>query len=349
MWRFFQQQPENIEQELSLWRGLWDIVRWFSLGALTALIAYFSSIAWLGPTIKLPSEGTTPYFYVQPGTQDLALTLEKAIATAKKRLYCEIYTLSDNRMLTQLRQLSKKGVQVTILTDKNHAHRLQRILGANIAVFPSQGQGLMHRKIVVIDDTHIWLGSANLTWESLRAYPNFLVGLVSDAMAHDLQSKQTVYKEYTVAGQPLTMGLLPQWKEGLATLRAAIDGAKKSIKIAMFSWTRQDLAEAVIAAHQRGVAVEVILDHDNAQLGHNHKIRRLLQEKGIPVYLYKKQHLMHHKMVWIDEKTLITGSANWTQAAWGKNYEIVLTLPKISFYQNKLLQNMWGMLRHASA
>ena len=109
----------------------------------------------------------------------------------------------------------------------------------------------------------------------------------------------------------------------------------------MFTWTRFDLADAVISAKKRGVNVEVILDR-NASNGVSQKIAKKLLEGGISVRVNQGQELLHHKLLLIDNETLVNGSANWTKAAFTNNDDFFLILSPLTDSQRKALDEMWA-------
>lgn len=110
-----------------------------------------------------------------------------------------------------------------------------------------------------------------------------------------------------------------------------INSAQSSVKVAIFSFTDQKIADALIAAHQRGVKVEVITDP--AQFKERYSKVTLLQKEGIKVLEYNpnyvsdmRSNLMHHKFAIIDTVKVITGSFNWTVAAQKRNQENLVVL-----------------------
>jgi phosphatidylserine/phosphatidylglycerophosphate/cardiolipin synthase-like enzyme len=125
----------------------------------------------------------------------------------------------------------------------------------------------------------------------------------------------------------------------------ALDAARKSIHIAMFSFDDRELGEAVIRAHRRGVEVRVLLDEGqgNGVWGEYPK----LVAAGIPVLVEHAPGLMHHKFAVIDRRIVITGSYDWTEAANERNFEnvVIIECPGIArAYVNEFNQ-LWAELR----
>ena len=94
-------------------------------------------------------------------------------------------------------------------------------------------------------------------------------------------------------------------------MKSYIDFAKKSIDLAIFSFTNDDLANAVLAAHKRGVTVRIITD-DEAMKGKGADTQRMA-DAGIPCRTDNaEQYHMHNKFMIVDSLYIVTGSFNWT-------------------------------------
>jgi phosphatidylserine/phosphatidylglycerophosphate/cardiolipin synthase-like enzyme len=102
-------------------------------------------------------------------------------------------------------------------------------------------------------------------------------------------------------------------------------GAKSEIKVAMYAITAKNQVSALIAAHRRGVKVQVILDD---KLGHQKtSMHKTLAEAGIPVcYVGPSGGSMHHKFIIVDGKKLATGSYNLSDDAEYRSNEAMLFL-----------------------
>jgi phosphatidylserine/phosphatidylglycerophosphate/cardiolipin synthase-like enzyme len=100
-------------------------------------------------------------------------------------------------------------------------------------------------------------------------------------------------------------------------------GAKSDIKVAMYSLTVKGQANGLIAAHRRGVYVQVILD---TNLGRQKtSMSKLLAGAGIPVrHVGPSGGSMHHKFIIVDGKLLATGSYNISNDAEDHSNEAML-------------------------
>jgi phosphatidylserine/phosphatidylglycerophosphate/cardiolipin synthase-like enzyme len=127
--------------------------------------------------------------------------------------------------------------------------------------------------------------------------------------------------------------LTPSHDPRLDCAKAVIDlfaAAKRSAHVAIFTLTESAIADAMIAAHARGVAVAVVADAGQSQSASNPLQRQLihkLQQAGIDVRLARKQKaLMHNKIAIFDGATVCTGSFNWTNAAERRNDENLIVI-----------------------
>jgi cardiolipin synthase A/B len=93
----------------------------------------------------------------------------------------------------------------------------------------------------------------------------------------------------------------------------AINAAEKSIRVKMFVFSDPDLLKGIIAAHERGVKVQIMLNparRDGKE--ENQESRQLLRKSGIDVIDSNPAFdLTHEKSMVIDEKTAFVKSLNW--------------------------------------
>jgi phosphatidylserine/phosphatidylglycerophosphate/cardiolipin synthase-like enzyme len=123
----------------------------------------------------------------------------------------------------------------------------------------------------------------------------------------------------------------PQGKCSAYILRE-IEQAKKELLVAVYAFTHDELADALVRARKRGLSVQVILDRD-FDADNDKSKGKFLEAQKIPVRrvaamrpagLDKENGLMHQKFAVIDRKTVFTGSYNWTHAADNLNDENLL-------------------------
>ena len=104
----------------------------------------------------------------------------------------------------------------------------------------------------------------------------------------------------------------------------ALAGARRSVNVQAYALTSAPIAGALVAAHQRGVAVKVILD--KGQRSDQYSSADFLLHAGIACLIDDAHAIAHNKIIIIDDRTVITGSFNFTRAAEEKNAENLLLI-----------------------
>ena len=101
--------------------------------------------------------------------------------------------------------------------------------------------------------------------------------------------------------------------ECVVRLNRLFDQARSQVDICVFTITDDRVASAILDAHRRGVKIRLVTDDDKA-LDAGSDVYRLRRE-GIEMRTDAEPDHMHHKYAIFDQKTLLTGSYNWTRAA----------------------------------
>jgi phosphatidylserine/phosphatidylglycerophosphate/cardiolipin synthase-like enzyme len=103
-----------------------------------------------------------------------------------------------------------------------------------------------------------------------------------------------------------------------------INRANRSVYVAVYSFTRDSLATALISAKERGIEVRVVIERDRAYEQGSEYPR--LKSAGVDVRLDGNPNLMHHKFMVIDGYIVVTGSYNWSTAAEIRNDENIVVI-----------------------
>jgi phosphatidylserine/phosphatidylglycerophosphate/cardiolipin synthase-like enzyme len=123
-------------------------------------------------------------------------------------------------------------------------------------------------------------------------------------------------------------------------LLKVIDEAQSEIFMSMFSFKveahKNSYPDRILGhlakAAQRGVKIFVILENTGGPYDklniQNRQTGKLLEEKGIKVYYDNPKTATHTKLVVIDERLVLLGSHNLTQAALKYNNEISILLDR---------------------
>jgi phosphatidylserine/phosphatidylglycerophosphate/cardiolipin synthase-like enzyme len=112
-----------------------------------------------------------------------------------------------------------------------------------------------------------------------------------------------------------------------ARLAALIEGARAEVLVSAFSFTSRPLARALLAAHRRGVRVEIVADRAQTLELPGSVVPGLARD-GVAVWLDGNYAAAHNKVLVVDadgaDAAIATGSYNYTSAAQRRNAENVL-------------------------
>jgi phosphatidylserine/phosphatidylglycerophosphate/cardiolipin synthase-like enzyme len=108
----------------------------------------------------------------------------------------------------------------------------------------------------------------------------------------------------------------------LDALLEAVNSAQKSLDIAIYNFSEPSLANAIIHTKNRGVHVRLVMESDNL----SKPVPQQLLSAGIPIIGDGQDSLMHDKFMVVDGKTLLVGSANFTDNGLGTDNNYLLKI-----------------------
>ena len=121
-----------------------------------------------------------------------------------------------------------------------------------------------------------------------------------------------------------------------------ISRANESIHVMIYGFTLDALADALIRAAERGVDVKVLIKAESA--GWKGSEHEELIAHGVDVKMDSNPDLMHHKVMVIDGRIVVTGSYNWTWSAEKNNDENILVVedPGVAAIYEREFQRLWS-------
>lgn len=102
-----------------------------------------------------------------------------------------------------------------------------------------------------------------------------------------------------------------------------IHGANDYVYFAVYTFTKDNIAEALIQAKNRGVEVRGITDLGQSQSDFERPIVKKLADAGIPLETQKHPDGIMHIKALVTDRGYASGSYNWTQSATVSNDEIL--------------------------
>jgi phosphatidylserine/phosphatidylglycerophosphate/cardiolipin synthase-like enzyme len=219
-----------------------------------------------------------------------------------------------------------------------------------------RSSGLMHDKIIIIDGKILYMGSWNMSYNDTFRNNNNLLRITSSTLIANYQAKFNELFVDKQFGKHAQVGsLTPQLTINgvqvenyfspvdnvMDKLVAYVQGAQKSIRFMIFTYTDTNLANAMIARNQAGVDTEGVIEDRGASEG---AMVPLFCAK-VPVKVDGNKYTMHHKVIVIDESTVITGSFNFTKSADQENDDNVLVIHNADLAKQYLqeFERVWGM------
>lgn len=320
----------------------------FSL--LVAVVCCFGSI-----------EAADALIYHTQDKKHLGVSIKESILQAEKSILIFTFSLSDAEIIAALNKKANEGLKVTVVIDRDHLGEIRnhKVPGIEI-VTRATGEGHLHHKIMLIDENEIWIGSANFTKSAYETQENLMVRFTSTDLAQALMHEADVFRKISSRSLhgPLPISLqnqdvyfcllphdgFPQQKieksindQSKQLLIEKINQANTNIRIAMMVWTNNDLTNAVIQAHKRGILVQVVAPDLGGTLPN-------LVSAGIEVKVNPKLSFMHNKMMFIDNHILVNGSANWSQSSFTRSDESFIVIEPLTSQQSEFLMDYWSYL-----
>ncbi len=205
---------------------------------------------------------------------------------------------------------------------------------------------ILHDKFFVFDQRTVWTGSTNLSDTELGGEYNTDVAAVfhSRALAaiyeHELEemfggrfhNDKIDDTEHVLDGGVFGRGTIvksyfsPSDRATENAVLPLIDGAGRTLDVAMFFFTNELIADAMLAAAARGVRIRMILDAEGAE-NHYSQHPRLCAE-GVALKIENWGGKAHAKWAVADAASpraaTVFGSMNWTAAGDARNDENTL-------------------------
>ncbi|MEJ5241018.1 MAG: phospholipase D-like domain-containing protein [Anaerolineales bacterium] len=269
--------------------------------------------------------------------------LVKAIDEARVSVDAALYSLSLDSVRDALLRAQRRGVRVRMVMESENMDRAdpEFLREAGIPMIGDRREGLMHNKFVVIDGQEVWTGSMNLTDSGAYSDNNHIIRIRSKEVAADYTKEfeemflddkfgrddvpATPFPKVTMPdGTRLEIYFSPD--DGVAAaILPLLRSAKESIYFLAYSFTANDLGEAIIERHKAGVEVHGVMEKDQVASNRGTEFDPFRQA-GVDVRLDGNSGQMHHKVMIIDRSIVILGSYNFSASAEEQNDENLVVI-----------------------
>ena len=295
---------------------------------------------------KIPKETADEQrVYFCPG-EDCGKVFESYIKSANFSVHCAFYDINLKNIITSLAKKSKNADVRLVMDTSNYK---EQIKGDGIKL--NNGGQLMHNKFCIFDDSVVITGSFNPTENDNYYNNNNIMVIYSNALAKNYEDEfnelwngqfgkglNVEHPVLYVNNKKIENYFCPEDKCA-SHIIDLIKDAKSSVYFMAFSFTNEEIADAIIA--KNGVDIRGIFDSQQSS-GEFSQFKRML-EFGINVKKDKNKYKMHHKVFIIDNETVVTGSFNPTLSADSKNDENLLIVhdKKIANYFLREFDRIW--------
>jgi phosphatidylserine/phosphatidylglycerophosphate/cardiolipin synthase-like enzyme len=264
-------------------------------------------------------------------------SLADAIRTARLSVDMAVLQLNLWSIRDALLEAQRDGVKVRLVVESEYrdSPEIQDLIAAGIPVLGDRRQGLMHNKFTVIDRQDVWTGSMNYTITDGYRNNNNLVRIRSAKMAENYTTEfeemfvddrfgpgspaNTPNPSLAVDGVRMEVCFAPDDGCGQKLVRL-LGGAQESVWVLAFSFTSDDLANALIERLEAGVDVLGVMEEAQVTSNKGTDFYRL-RSAGANLRMDGNPRNMHHKILIVDDQIVVFGSYNYSYYAESQNDE----------------------------
>jgi len=260
----------------------------------------------------------------------------------------------------------QRGVDVRWVTDDEDGieadgeperGQFEMLQSAGIEVTADTRSALMHNKFIIFDRRTVWTGSTNLTVSAMFQQNNNVIVVHSTDVAAIYErefdemwnggfgpkSTSTADQQSAlVDGTAVQVYFSPE-DDVLNRIIPIVAGAQSSIRFLAFSFTDYPLAKTMIDRYAAGVDVAGVYEKTGSET-ESAELRTFFCA-GVPVRQDGNPRFMHHKLIVVDDRILISGSFNFSNNATDNNDEnvIIIDNPEIASLYIQEFDQVWSI------
>lgn len=256
------------------------------------------------------------------------------------------FDIDSEPIVEALIELEERGVIVRVVTDTDNEDlsAIRRLRRNGISVPTDDRSGLMHNKFIVVDNRYVWMGSMNFTSNGVYCNNNNFVRIDSPELANNFtvemnemyddrsfgpRSPDETPNEQLVIGDITVENYFAPEKRLIPVITERVQNAQEEILFMAFSFTHDDLGEAMLDRAEAGVSIQGVFETTGSETDFSYY--PVLLEEGYPVRQDGNGRIMHHKVIIIDRSVTIFGSFNFSNNANERNDEAILIVHDPTF------------------
>lgn len=260
----------------------------------------------------------------------------------------------------------ERGVEVQWVTDDEHGleadeepdrGQFEMLEDAGIELKDDQRGALMHNKFWIFDEKTVWTGSTNITENGIFEQDNNVIVVHSPALAEIYKrefdemwagefgprSTSTVDNQHiSIEGTEIQV-LFSSEDDVVEHLLPYLESAEESIHFMAFSFTHDDIGEIMRDKDDEGLTVMGVFEKTGSSTEYS-ELGEMYCD-GMAVRRDENGGFLHHKVIVIDERIVITGSLNFSDNANESNDEnvIIIDNAEIASLYMQELNRIWAM------
>jgi phosphatidylserine/phosphatidylglycerophosphate/cardiolipin synthase-like enzyme len=275
--------------------------------------------------------------------------LAASIDNVQSTLDIAAFELNSEAITQAIIRAHERGVAVRIVTDDEHGiedddSTIIELEAYEIPIVDDDRSGLMHNKFMIMDGIIVWTGSMNYTQNGVFRNNNNLMSMRSRRAVEAYQAEfDEMFErgEFGITSSDDNFADFRQDGVGIEIyfasegpvideILAEITDADSTIHFMVFSFTRDDLGQALLDAAERGVTVEGVFETTGSETRFSEMSRLFCA--GLDVRQDGNPGILHHKVFIIDDDTVVTGSFNFSNNAVESNDEnlVIIQEPDIA-------------------
>lgn len=228
---------------------------------------------------------------------------------------------------------------------------------SGIEVRSDTRSALMHNKFWIFDGRSVWTGSTNLTTSGIYQQDNNVIVIHSPEVAAIFErefeemwegqfgprSPSTADQQSVTVNGSLIQVLFSPEDFVLDRVIPIVRASQSSIRFLAFSFTDFPLAQAMIERAAAGVDVAGVYEKVGSQT--ESAELRTFHCASVPVRQDGNPRFLHHKLIILDNRYVLTGSFNFSSNATENNDEnmIIIDSPQIAALYLEEFERVWGL------
>ena len=347
----------------------------FSTGTPTAIVATQTSTAANVPTVANASGTWWEVYFTDPVNisnpedwqSSVAGRLIEKINAAQTSIHIAAFEFNLTPVAEALIAAKQRGVDVRWVTDDEHGleadeepdrGQFAMLQEAGIEVRADTRSALMHNKFWIFDGQIVWTGSTNVTENGVFDQDNNVIVIQSPELAAIYEgefqemwdgqfgprSPSTLDQQVvTVNGSRIVVVFTSEDPALENAIVPIVQSANQSIRFLAFSFTDFPLADAMSQRFKAGVDVAGVFEKVGSET--EAAELRTLMCRSVPVKQDGNPGFLHHKVIVVDERIVITGSLNFSTNAEENNDEnvIIIDNPEIARLYLQEFDRVWNL------